>query len=96
MPPVQISRVLILVLAIMVSAATDTHAPMLMNALMDLTTVQTTPVVPIILVVLNVMLMLPVATTLVDIFANVAPVSSETVKLVMTSMNAMALLVKLT
>ena len=55
MPPVQISRVLILVLAIMVSAATDTHAPMLMNALMDLTTVQTTPVVPIILVVLNVM-----------------------------------------
>ena len=31
----------------------------------------------------------PVATTLVDILANVTPVSSETVKLVMTSMNAM-------
>ena len=93
MPPVQISRVLILVLAIMVSTATDTHAPMLMKALMDLTTVQTTPAVPIIWVVLNIMPMLPVATTLVDIFANVTPVSSETVKLVMTSMNAMALLV---
>ena len=93
MPPVQISQVLILVLAIMVSTATDTHAPMLMKALMDLTTVQTTPAVPIIWVVLNIMPMLPVATTLVDIFANVTPVSSETVKLVMTSMNAMALLV---
>ena len=96
MPPVQISQVLILVLAIMVSTATDSHAPMLMNALIDLTTVQTTPAVQILWMLLNVMLMLPVATTLVDIFANVAPVSSETVKLVMTSMNAMALLVKLT
>ena len=38
----------------MVSTATDTHAPMLTNALMDLTTVQTTPAVPIIWVVLNV------------------------------------------
>ena len=73
MPTEEISQVLIHVLAITVLTATDTHAPMLMNALMNLTTVQTTPAVPIIWNVLNVMLMLPVATTLVDILTNVSP-----------------------
>ena len=157
MPPVPTSQVLTLVLVTTVSTVMETHVPMLTNVLMDQTTVQITPAVPTIWVVLNalvtkvslatvstvpvtnvvttihvpptliaqillevlyvhadkdtlatdttavistnarelthVMLMPPVTTTLVDIAANVTLVLLVTVKHVMTSMNAMALLV---